>query len=90
MLPTYNNKEPAFPSNSGKQALRLIRLAHLLGTIFSCTTSINISFLHFGQNSGNLIRTVLTYTLVLVLAPQAGQWIQKDSVVVFDIIISPI
>ncbi len=90
MLPPYNDKEPASPSSSGKQALRLIRLAHLLGTIFSCTTSTNISFLHLGQNSGNLISTVLTYTLVLVLAPQTGQWIQKDSVVVFGINIPPI
>lgn len=57
----------------GKQALRFLRLAHLLGTIFSCTTSIRVSFLHLGQNRGNLIKTVLAYTLVLVFAPHTGQ-----------------
>jgi len=34
---------------SEKQALRFLRLAHLLIAIFSCITLILISFLHFGQ-----------------------------------------
>lgn len=37
------------PLDREKLALRLLRLAHLLGTIFSCTTSMIVSFLHFGQ-----------------------------------------
>ena len=41
-------KEPAFP-NSRKSRLCVLRLAHLLLAIFSCMTSIIISFLHLGQ-----------------------------------------
>ena len=53
--------------------------AHLLSTIFNFTTSIRNSFLHFGQYSGNFTRTVSSYTFVLVLPPQVGQRIHKDS-----------
>ncbi len=53
-------------------------LAHLLMTIFSFTTSINISVLHFGQYRGNLISTVSSYTFVLVLLPQVGQRTHKE------------
>lgn len=69
----YNDKEPAFPNLLGKQALRFVRLAHLLVTIFSFTTSIKTSRLHLGQNKGNFIKIVFSYTFVLVLAPQTGQ-----------------
>ena len=61
-----------------KMALHFICLAHLLNTIFSCITSIFISFLHFGQYSGNFTRTVSSYTFVLVFPPQIGQWIQRE------------
>jgi hypothetical protein len=45
-----NDKEPAFPlSRMGKLALHFLCPAHLLSTIFSCTTSTRISFLHLGQ-----------------------------------------
>lgn len=59
-------------------ALHFICLAHLLNTIFSCITSIFISFLYFGQYSGNFTRTVSSYTFVLVFPPQIGQWIQRE------------
>ena len=62
----------------GKQALRFLRLAHLLTIIFSCTTSTRISFLHFGQYKGNLTSTVSSYTFVRVLPPQIGQCIHND------------
>ena len=52
--------------------------AYLLNAIFSCITSIFISFLHFGQYSGNFTRTVSSYTFVLVFPPQIGQWIQRE------------
>ena len=45
----------------------------MLNTIFSCITSIFISFLYFGQYSGNFTRTVSSYTFVLVFPPQIGQ-----------------
>lgn len=48
------------------------------GFDFSCITSIFISFLHFGQYSGNFTRTVSSYTFVLVFPPQIGQWIQRE------------
>ena len=51
---------------------------YLLNTIFSCITSIFISFLHFGQYSENFTRTVSSYTFVLVFPPQIGQWIQRE------------
>ena len=51
---------------------------YLLNTIFSCITSIFISFLYFGQYSGNFTRTVSSYTFVLVFPPQIGQWIQRE------------
>ena len=44
----------------------------------SCITSIFISFLYFGQYSGNFTRTVSSYTFVLVFPPQIGQWIQRE------------
>ena len=50
----------------------------MLNTIFSCITSIFISFLYFGQYSGNFTRTVSSYTFVLVFPPQIGQWIQRE------------
>ena len=56
-----------------------LHLAHLLKTILSCTTSIRVSSLHFGQNNGNFTRTVSWYTLVLVFPPQIGQRIQRES-----------
>lgn len=80
-------KEPASPE-SGKQALRL-RLAHLLTTIFSFTTSMQVSFLHLGQNSGNLISTVSAYTFVRVLLPQIGQGIHRELDCTFSIFSSP-
>lgn len=63
---------------NGKLALRSVCLAHSLSTIFSCTTSIRISFLHFGQYSGNFTRTVSPYTFILVLPLHTGQCTQKD------------
>lgn len=69
-------KEPASPE-SGKQALRL-RLAHLLTTIFSFTTLMGVSFLHFGQKRGKLIITVSSYTRVRVLLLQIGHGIHKE------------
>lgn len=65
------------PSNE-KLALRFICLAYLLNIIFSCITSTFISFLYFGQYSGNFTRTVSSYTFVLVFPPQIGQWIQRE------------
>ena len=52
--------------------LCVFRLAHLLMTIFSFTTSILISFLHLGQNKGNFTRTVSAYTFVRVFAVANG------------------
>lgn len=46
-----------------------------LKTIFSFTTSILVSFLHLGQNNGNLIRTVSAYIFVRVFLPHTGQLI---------------
>ena len=77
----YGNQEIPKRSKSllkKKMALHFICLAHLLNTIFSCITSIFISFLHFGQYSGNFTRTVSSYTFVLVFSPQIGQWIQRE------------
>ena len=72
-------KKASFPIlKNEKLALHFICLAHLLNTIFSCITSIFISFLHFGQYSGNFTRTVSSYTFVLVFPPQIGQWIQRE------------
>lgn len=45
---------------------------------FSRYASILISFLYFGQYSGNFTRTVSSYTFVLVFPPQIGQWIQRE------------
>ena len=45
---------------------------------FSRYASIFISFLYFGQYSGNFTRTVSSYTFVLVFPPQIGQWIQRE------------
>ena len=73
-----NRKEPASPFCNGKAGSAFVCLAHLLNTIFSCTTSIRISFLHFGQYSGNFTRTVSSYTLVRVFPPQTGQWIHRE------------
>ena len=50
-----------------------LRLAHLLIAIFSCITSILISFLHLGQYSGKLNIAVSAYTLVWVFPLQIGQ-----------------
>ena len=44
------------------------------------------SFLHFGQNSGKLSRTVSSYTFVRVLLLQVGQRIHRESFVVFSIL----
>ena len=66
-------KRACYPTYEGQQALRLVRLAHLLVTIFNFTTSIRVSFLHFGQNKGNLTKTVFAYTFVLVFALHTGQ-----------------
>lgn len=74
--------EPAFPIFIGKLALHFLCLAHLLTTIFNCTTSTNVSFLHFGQYNGNFIRTVSLYTFVLVFPPQIGQRIQSESFII--------
>ena len=60
------------------QALRIVRLAHFLIIILNCTTSISVSFLHFGQNRGKLTRTVSWYTLLRVLPPHEGQCIHLD------------
>lgn len=60
------------------QALHIMRPAHFFTIILNCTTSIRISFLHFGQNSGKLTRTVSSYTLLRVLPPQEGQCIHLD------------
>ena len=46
--------------------------------VFSCRTLINISCLHLGQCSGNLSRTVSSYTFIRVFPPQAGQHIQWE------------
>lgn len=64
--------------DNGKLALHFLCLAHLLNTIFSCMTSTRISFLHFGQYSGNFTRTVSAYTFVLVFPPQIGQCIHRE------------
>lgn len=69
-------KEPA-SLESGKQALRLC-LAYLLTTIFSFTTSMQVSVPYFGQNSGNLINMVSSYTFVQVLLPQIKQGTHKE------------
>ena len=73
-----NPERSKFLLKNEKLALHFICLAHLLNTIFSCITSIFISFLHFGQYSGNFTRTVSSYTFVLVFPPQIGQWIQRE------------
>ena len=65
-------KESTFPL-LGKAGSAFLCLAHLLITIFSCTTSTNVSFLHLGQYSGNFMRTVSSYTFVRVFPPQFGQ-----------------
>ena len=78
-------KEPAFPV-IWKSRLCVLRLAHLLLAIFSCITSIFVSFLHFGQYSGKLNITVSAYTLVRVLLSQIGQRIQRE--VIFSLSIS--
>ena len=57
----------------------------LLITIFNCTISILVSILHFGQKSGNLIRTVSAYTFVRVFLPHVGQGTQRESSFVFII-----
>ena len=44
--------------------------------VFNSRTLINISCLHLGQYSGNLSRTVSSYTFIRVFPPQAGQHIQ--------------
>lgn len=73
-----NPERSKFLLKNEKLALHFICLAHLLNTIFSCITSIFISFLHFGQYSENFTRTVSSYTFVLVFPPQIGQWIQRE------------
>jgi len=67
------------------QALRLKRLAYLLNTILNCTTSIRISFLHFGQYKGNFTKTVSSYTFVLVLLPQIGQQTHREQFCILSI-----
>ena len=64
---------------TGSRLCAFMRPAHLLITIFSCTTSTRISFLHLGQYKGNLTSTVSAYTFVLVFPPQIGQCIHRDS-----------
>lgn len=51
----------------------------LLNTILSCTISTFVSFPHFGQKSGNFMRTVSAYTFVLVLFPQIGQGTHRET-----------
>ena len=63
---------------TGKQAL-CHALDALLLTIFSCTTSIIVSRLHFGQYTGKLIKTVSAYTLVRDRFPQIGHGTQWES-----------
>ena len=48
--------------------------------IWNCFTSIRISFLHFGQNTGKFFMVVSARILSLVLLPQAGQCIQSISI----------
>ena len=74
-----NKKRACSLSNSRVAGSALLRRAHLLVTIFSFTTSMRISFLHLGQKSGKFTKTVSSYTLVLVLPPQIGQRIHKES-----------
>jgi len=67
------NKEPAFRLRKAGSAF--YTSGSVLKTIFSFTTSILVSFLHLGQNNGNLIKTVSLYILVRVLLPHTGQLI---------------
>ena len=66
-------KGPAIPIEIRESRLCVLRLAHLLFAIFSCMTSILVSFLHLGQYMGNLNITVSAYTFVLVFPLQIGQ-----------------
>lgn len=80
-------KSQLFPfDKKEKLALHFKCLAHLLNTIFNFTTSILISFLHFGQYKGNFTRTVSSYTFVLVFPPQIGQCTQREF---FRLLITP-
>ena len=78
-------KRACYPTYEGQQALRLVRLAHLLDTIFSFTTSMRVSCLHLGQNRGNSIKTVSEYTFTLVFAWHTGQRTHIDSLLRLDI-----
>ena len=68
----------SLPPHLGSR-LCVLRLAHLLLAIFSCMTSIIVSFLHLGQNKGKLNIAVSLYTFVRVLESQTGQRIQRES-----------
>lgn len=60
-------------------SLCVSQLPYLHTVIFSFTTLISVSFLHFGQKSGKLIITVSSFTFVRVLQPQIVQGTHRES-----------
>ena len=54
-----------------------MRPALLITVIFIFSASIRLSFLHLGQNSGNLTSTVSSLILLRVLLPQTGHRIHS-------------
>ena len=88
-LRDYHNMTKRACSSMSMGAGSFHALITSLLTIFSCTTSIFVSFLHFGQYSGKLTRTVSAYTLVRDRFPHVGHGTQRESLSCI-VIISPL
>ena len=72
-LKTLLNKiEPTNCDFSQVHRLCVFASGSLITVMCNSLTSINISFLHFGQNSGKFIKTVFFRNFILVLFGQIG------------------
>ena len=74
--------EPITPFQFACYRLCVCASGSLITDIFSCFTSISVSFLHFGQNNGKFLSTVSSRNLIRVLFLQMGH--SNHSLGVFD------